>query len=137
MGLPAVCGELGAAPTVMEGKGQRPGAQRVKELGYRSQNLQPRRLWSGHQTSWQHSKDEQGHPGRGAWLGGLCAPTPSKAILVWGSICWEGPAPPRPAPSVLSDTVHFLTEAWSLGGSPQPAILPGLRPLVSVVSCWL
>ena len=108
MGLPAVCGELGAAPTVMEGKGQRPGAQRVKELGYRSQNLQPRRLWSGHQTSWQHSKDEQGHPGRGAWLGGLCAPTPSKAILVWGSICWEGPAPPRPAPPPQCSPTQFI-----------------------------
>lgn len=36
MGLPAACGELGAAPTVMEGKGQRPGAQRVKGLGCRS-----------------------------------------------------------------------------------------------------
>lgn len=40
----------------------------------------------------------------GAWLGGLCAPTLSKAILVWGSICQTVP---RPTPSMLSRQGSF------------------------------
>lgn len=40
----------------------------------------------------------------GAWLGGVCAPTLSKAILVWGSICRTVP---RPTPSMLSRQGSF------------------------------
>lgn len=50
----------------------------MKGLGYRSHNLQPRRLWSGHQTSRQHSKDEQGHPGAGSVAGGTVCPHPQQ-----------------------------------------------------------
>lgn len=106
----------------------------MKEVGYRSQNLQPRRLWSGHQTSWQHSKDEQGHPGWGAWLGGLCVSTPVRPSWCGGASA--GPCPVLP-PQCSPGTVHFLTNRSMVTWGQSPACHPSWPPPSGICSFLL